>query len=98
MGRFLEDVAQFIQDTPDLESGIVSKTGHGFNVDDNEDCVRIFGETEQMYLDMAEENMRVTVKREELYGNIFEKKGDVPLVDNQKFIDWVATYREYPET
>ena len=76
---------------------MVSKTGHGFNMDDNEECIRIFEETEQMYLDLMGEKMKNNEKSDMLYGDILAAKGDVPLVDNQVFIDWVATYREYPE-
>ena len=96
MENVLKDVAEKIKAAPSTGTGNVSKTGHGFSAEDNEACIASFLNIEQLYIDCESEKTRVDNEFAALYGDILDKKGDYKLVDNNFFIAWLASYKEYP--
>ena len=98
MESFLEDVAKWIRDRPIIPSGDVSKTGHLFGPEDTQDCIDEFLRIEQILIDQQPIGLRVDMQFAILYKNILDilKERSARLVNNDPFVQWVATYEEYP--
>ena len=96
MEKFLKDIAEWIRERPIVEGLEVSQTGYTFNPTDNQECIDEFLNVEQIYIDQKIIGRRADMQFAMLYNDILTKKGNKRLIENDNFIDWVATYSQYP--
>ena len=98
MTPFLQDFAKWIRKRTAAGTGHVSKTGFGFQEEDNEECREAFLAVEQMHLDVKEKGDNIEATLDALYSDIFDKMGDNKVVDNNLFINWLFNYKKGAES